>query len=65
MITAFQNLVYPNPLMNIFVLCTGRIPSIDRKKIGLIGHTKGGYETNFIATKFDRLQPNFQKFTYK
>nr|WP_199156170.1 prolyl oligopeptidase family serine peptidase [Pedobacter sp. ASV2] len=29
--------------------------SIDKKKIGLIGHSHGGYETNFIATHSDRF----------
>jgi acetyl esterase/lipase/1,2-phenylacetyl-CoA epoxidase PaaB subunit len=29
--------------------------SIDKSKIGLIGHSHGGYETNFIATHSDRF----------
>lgn len=29
--------------------------SIDKNKIGLIGHSHGGYETNFIATHSDRF----------
>ncbi|OCA76372.1 hypothetical protein BBI01_06675 [Chryseobacterium artocarpi] len=30
-------------------------PNIEHKKIGLIGHSHGGYETNFIATHSDRF----------
>lgn len=30
-------------------------PSIDKAKIGLTGHSHGGYETNFIATHSDRF----------
>lgn len=30
-------------------------PNINHKKIGLTGHSLGGYETNFIATKSDRF----------
>jgi dipeptidyl aminopeptidase/acylaminoacyl peptidase len=30
-------------------------PNIDQKRIGLTGHSMGGYETNFIATKSDRF----------
>ncbi|WP_184874007.1 alpha/beta hydrolase family protein [Chryseobacterium sp. G0240] len=30
-------------------------PNIEFKKIGLIGHSHGGYETNFIATHSDRF----------
>ncbi len=30
-------------------------PSIDKTKIGLIGHSFGGYETDFIATQSDRF----------
>ncbi|WP_157886099.1 alpha/beta hydrolase family protein [Chryseobacterium glaciei] len=30
-------------------------PSIDMSKVGLIGHSFGGYETNFIATHSDRF----------
>src|SRR5690606_32843222 len=29
--------------------------SIDNNKIGLIGHSHGGYETNFIATHSNRF----------
>lgn len=32
-----------------------RIPSIDKSKIGLIGHSHGGYQTNFIATHSNRF----------
>jgi len=32
-----------------------KIPSIDRNKIGLIGHSHGGYQTNFIATHSNRF----------
>lgn len=31
------------------------IKAIDQQKIGLIGHSFGGYETNFIATHSDRF----------
>lgn len=31
------------------------IPSIDQTKIGLIGHSHGAYETNFIATHSNRF----------
>lgn len=31
------------------------IPQADSKKVGLIGHSFGGYETNFIATQSDRF----------
>lgn len=31
------------------------IPSIDKSKIGLIGHSHGGYQANFIATHSDRF----------
>ncbi len=31
------------------------IPSIDRNKVGLIGHSHGGYQTNFIATHSNRF----------
>ncbi len=30
-------------------------PNIDEKKVGLTGHSMGGYETNFIATKSNRF----------
>lgn len=30
-------------------------PSIDQSRIGLIGHSHGGYETNFIATRSTRF----------
>ncbi|ANF53099.1 hypothetical protein A0O34_07210 [Chryseobacterium glaciei] len=30
-------------------------PNIDKKKIGLTGHSLGGYETNFIATQSNRF----------
>jgi dipeptidyl aminopeptidase/acylaminoacyl peptidase len=30
-------------------------PNIDKNKIGLTGHSLGGYETNFIATHSDRF----------
>lgn len=30
-------------------------PNIDEKKIGLTGHSMGGYESNFIATKSNRF----------
>ncbi|PVV61808.1 hypothetical protein DD829_00995 [Chryseobacterium sp. HMWF035] len=30
-------------------------PNIDQKKIGLTGHSMGGYETNFIATKSNQF----------
>ncbi|AZB25142.1 MULTISPECIES: S9 family peptidase [Bacteroidota] len=30
-------------------------PNIDKQKIGLIGHSHGGYETNFIATNSSRF----------
>lgn len=33
----------------------GYNPSIDTDKVGLIGHSHGGYETNFIATHSDRF----------
>jgi dienelactone hydrolase len=33
----------------------GNHPSIDKGKIGLIGHSHGGYETNFISTHSDRF----------
>ncbi|AZA87641.1 hypothetical protein EG349_12995 [Chryseobacterium shandongense] len=33
----------------------GGFKSIDRKKIGLNGHSMGGYETNFIATHSNRF----------
>lgn len=32
-----------------------RIPQADKMKVGLIGHSFGGYETNFIATQSDRF----------
>ncbi len=32
-----------------------KISSIDRNKIGLIGHSHGGYQTNFIATHSNRF----------
>lgn len=32
-----------------------KIPSIDKDKIGLIGHSHGGYQTNFIATHSRRF----------
>jgi len=31
------------------------IPMIDRERIGLIGHSFGGYETDYIATRCDRF----------
>ncbi|MDV3662787.1 hypothetical protein CMU51_01790 [Elizabethkingia anophelis] len=30
-------------------------PNIDQKRIGLTGHSMGGYETNFISTKSNRF----------
>ena len=30
-------------------------PTIDKERIGLIGHSFGGYETNYIATRSDRF----------
>lgn len=30
-------------------------PTIDKEKIGLIGHSFGGYETDYIATRSDRF----------
>ncbi len=32
-----------------------KISSVDKNKIGLTGHSHGGYETNFIATHSDRF----------
>lgn len=32
-----------------------KIPQADNRKVGLIGHSFGGYETNFIATQSDRF----------
>lgn len=34
---------------------TNEEPSIDKTKLGLIGHSFGGYEANFIATQTDRF----------
>ncbi|WP_170835673.1 alpha/beta hydrolase family protein [Chryseobacterium wanjuense] len=34
----------------------GQNPNIDMKKVGLVGHSFGGYETNFIATHSDRFE---------